>query len=527
MKFVFGVCAASLHKHPKNIFLLFSEKTTKVFWGRSGKYWNIFCKDFLYIIRFSDKRLSEIMSTVVASEKGHVLQKKTTSSLRQTRAGKWIAILLLFLLVMPTFNMIPTQRVGGLNRPITELVNFIIVAIWIWIRISYGKSVELRPRWFEAAFWLLPVTFVLSDLVFAFNGGHLSTKHFYEFLNSFRPIAFIQLSMFILRQGKVESENFSVVMKYLVRVISGVVIYIGLLAVLQIQRIGVVQNFLHFFYRFEGGIREEIAYLAIQHYGRATSIFHWGNSLGEFLTVALLILFVYFLNRPKKRTIYLPAIAIGLFGIVLSGSRMALIALAVGMFVILLLKRQFKILFIVMIAGLIILYAMDYVAQRTGQSSRFSELFNFISGTGAIPPTLQTRLTHTSKSLSAFTYEDISQWTGTTVTDYQSIVPESFDNEYLKYLVWNGYLGLVAFILFQAGIIFRSWLAFKLFPPGTSGNMLSLALLAVSMSMVFSAYSQDTWGGERTLQLVFILLGVLVYFRNLQFKKPASSAKMN
>ena len=309
-------------------------------------------------------------------------------------------------------------------------------------------------------------------------------------------------------------------MQYLVNVISCGVIYIGLMAVLQIQGVSFIQKFLNFFYRFEGGIREEIAYVAIQNYGRATSIFHWANSLGEFLTVALLILFVYVLDHPNRRSLRLPiiAIAVGLFGIVLSGSRMALIALAIGMFIILILRRQFKVLIIVFIGGLIILYAMDFVAQKTGRASRLNELFSFISGTGAVPPTLQTRIDNTSESISAFIYGDFSHWTGTTVTNYQSIAPENFDNEYLKYLVWSGYIGLVAFVLFQLGVCLRSWLAFRYFPPGTPGNTLSLSLLAVSMSMMFSAYSQDAWGGERTLQLVFIVLGVLVYFRNLQVK---------
>jgi hypothetical protein len=463
------------------------------------------------------------MNNVVTSEQGRLLQEERISSRLQARAGKGIVTMLLILLVLPTINMIPTRTIGGLNRPITVLVNFISVAIWLLIRISYGRFVSLRPKWFDAALLLLPATFILSDLVFAINGGSLGSNHIYEILNSLRPITFVQVSMFILRLGKVTLDKFGNLMQKLVNVISFVVIYIGLLAAFQMMGVTFVQNFLHFFYRFEGENLHlvQIAYDAIQNYGRATSIFHWANSLGEFLSIALFILFVYFLDRPSSRGRYLIAIAIGMFGIALSGSRSSLIALVIGILVILIVRRQFKLFIIALVGGLIILFAMEFVTHSTGNSSRYVEFFNYIFEKGPMPQTLQHRIGTMSSITSGFAKADISHWTGTTVVNWENIAPLNFDSEYLKYLVWSGYFGLAAFILFQAGVIFYLWSAFRYFPRHTPGNILSLALLAACLSMSVTAFSQDSWSGERSLQLVFILLGVLVYMRNLSVKNRA------
>jgi len=427
---------------------------------------------------------------------------------RQQVAIRLIGAVFLALLICPTIIVPPGS--GVLSRSLSEWLDFGLVGVWMLARILAGRAMAIRPRWLEIALWLPAWAFVLSELVFGARGGDLDPSHLYAVLNVLRPIALVQLLVGICCWGKIDREAYARAHRSLLLIAAIALIYTGSLALLQFFEVRPALNFLQDFYQYASHGRYEIAVSAVEDYGRVTSIFHWANSLGIFVAAGLLLLIPQALTR-ETGVIGLGATLLGIMTLVLSGSRTAMVALGIGLVVILIIQRRFRVIALLLIGGLFFSAAANLIETRTGASSRLFGLFDWLFGNGPLPGSLDFRLTNLIWSLQQFVRLPEVFWTGTTVTDYRDIVPRSFDSEFLKYLVWTGVFGLVAFVLFQLGVIASAWRSLLLAPKGDLRRDLAASLLATFIAMAVAASNQDVWGQYKLLQLVFVFLGFLVY----------------
>ena len=446
------------------------------------------------------------------------LEAKRTASLdrwtlvlsRQQLAISGLTFLMLAYLIAPMVRLLPAG-LGVFNRPIIEMLDLILVASWIVARLVFGSSIRVKPALLEMAFWLVPLSTVISAMTVVLRGDSLALKHVYALVNALRPLALVEWVVLISLWSKLAGGALERLVKSLYSVLGMSIIYIGVLAILQYWKVGPVQDFLYQFYRYDfSESLLDIVYTAIDVYGRATSIFHWANSLGMFIAIALIVLASYLWEHRQTRWLY-AAVLVGLFGLILSGSRASLIALVIGLLCITLLYRRFREVFLLGFGALIVFLALSFIEAQTGSSSRLIELINYLTGAGPIPATFATRLVKLQLGIDFITSSPSIFWAGISVTGSQARTLMPFDNEYLMYSIWNGTLGLLAFLGTQLALIFYSLWVFRRSQRLSLVRLLALSVFSVFTSMSLAAFSQNVWTQDRLMQMVFIFFGVFVY----------------
>ena len=435
--------------------------------------------------------------------------------------------MLLVALVCPTIQilspiqiLLPRSSSRALSRPLYELFDFGLVGMWLGLWVFRPKLIAVRPRWLQATLFLYPAAFFVSTVAFAQRGGALELKHYYALINSLRPVALVALTVALARWGRLADAQIDSVNNRVVFIVAVSAFFVSGLTLLQTADSVPAQDFLHTFYTYENIGWQDMASMAIENYGRATSIFRWANSLGMFLALTLLLLLPTLAWGRRSRLIMLVPVLTCLVALVLSGSRSGLIALTVGIAIVFLAQRQARMLILVGIVVLAVVAGMSLVEARTGNVSRFTELFDYVTERGPMPYNLAGRLTNTGYTLTQFSAHARSIWTGTTVTEYDSLIWRSFDNEYLKHLVWNGILGLIAFVGFEVGIMAYVLRLLRRGRELTTSKLLTGSLAGMVVAMAITAYSQDVWSQPKVMHLVLILLGILVYVDDSQTGLP-------
>ena len=421
-----------------------------------------------------------------------------------------ISAFILFYLICPTLKVFPSSIDNTFNRPLYELVDFALVGIWAFVRLFRSRYISADAKKLELAFWIISFSMLLSSFIFVFRGGGVSLKPVYEFIFNLRPLAVFQLVVALCRYYQVSESYIARVNRAFIFVVCISVIYVSLLGLLQYVGYSPAQNFLYTFYRY-GNLENDIIFRVGQDYGRVISIFHWANSLGIYLSLALLLIFSISLERGKK-VVYFISLGLGLTALILSGSRAAFIVFVFGACLLFLAKRnRVKTLLFIILGIIIITQAVSLIGLQESSLSRFLELVDFASNKTNVPRTFQARLDNFSLSLREFTSDPFLTVVGRSVNyDFQpKLLYGSFDNEYLKFFLIEGAIGLIAFLYFQVRIIAYTWRVYR--AKNITTRFLSEVLCVIFISMSVSALSQDVWFHYKILHMVFLFFGLLVY----------------
>jgi hypothetical protein len=342
----------------------------------------------------------------------------------------------------------------------------------------------------------------------------IDIKQIYILVFSLRPLALTGLVILICQWGKLSLTSCSRVLQIIIWTVALSVMYVSIVAFLQIRQISAAQQFIYDFYRYDLA-HPEIAYEAVILYGRASSIFQWPNSLSIFLVISAFLLVIYAGNSARRIWLWIP-IMIGVGGVVLSGSRAGLAILVIGIAVIAFSRRQYGLLLLLAIGAVLLGGIISFVEVETDRVSRLHELFDWLSGVGPMPLTLQLRIDNWIDAVSYYATQPTA-FTGITIigTRVGGLAVASFDSEYLLYFVWNGFIGLMSFLLFQFGLIVYSARLPRWQRDIKTVRTLSQFLLIGALILPIVAVSQEVWSQQRLLHLYFICLGLLVYSRNL------------
>lgn len=421
--------------------------------------------------------------------------------------------LLFVFMFTPVIKVLPINS-DTVNRPLNDLLDLALVGIWFVLAILHWPKAIIQPRWLALCLWLPPFSYMISIIIYGLIHFSIDVKQIYILIFSLRPLALTGIVIVVCRWSKFPPNWLNRMLQIVVWVVAMHTIYVSALAVLQIQQISIAQEFIYRFYQYELA-NPEIVYEAVIRYGRASSIFHWPNSLGVSLVINLFLLMNYSGNSIKRIWLWAP-IAAGLLGVLLSGSRAAILILLIGVAVTILYRRQLLLLFVLGVGAILLGTAVGYIETQTEQSSRFYELLYWVTGMGPMPLTFRLRIENWIEVVSYYATQP-TVLTGITIIGERagSLRFDSFDNEYLVYFTWNGIIGLLSFLLFQAGLILYTARLVLLHRGSRAMSVLSVFLLIVTITLPIIAISQEVWGQQRLLHLVFVCLGLLIYNRNI------------
>ncbi len=424
-----------------------------------------------------------------------------------------LAGMLFVFLFTPVIKVLPINS-EAINRPLNDLLDLALVGIWLVLAFLHWPKAIIQPRWLAVCLWLPPLSYMISIIMYGLTHFSIDVKQLYIFMFSLRPLALTGIVVLICRWGKFSPNLLNRILQIVVWLVALNTIYVSVLALLQIRQITAAQQFIYTFYKYELA-NPEIVYEAVTRYGRASSIFHWPNSLGVFLVVNLFLMMNYLGNSIKRIWLVIP-IAIGVLGVILSGSRTGFLILSMGLAIMIFYRRQFLLLFLLGIGGLLFGLIIGFVEAQTEQSSRLYELIYWLTGAGPMPLTFRLRIENWVEAI-VYYINQPTVLTGITIIGERAgnLLFDSFDNEYLVYFVWNGLIGLLCFLLFQFGLALY---AFRLVLQSRrikALSVLAMFLFTVALTMPLIAMSQEVWNQQRLLHLVFICLGLVVYNKNM------------
>lgn len=426
-----------------------------------------------------------------------------------------LSVLLFVFLFTPTVQVLPINS-EALNRPLHDLLDLLLVGVWIVLAILRWPRGIIRPQWLALCLWLPPVSYALSIIMYVLMNLSIDIKQLYILIFSMRPLALTGIVIMLCRWGRLPLASSGRVLRSIVWIVAIHVTFVSILAFLQIREISTAQRFMYNFYRYDLA-NPEIVYEAVVRYGRASSIFHWPNSLSVFLVISLFLLVAYVGNSGRRFWLWIP-IVIGIGGVILAGSRGGFAILALGFALIALARRQYMLLLFLCTGAVLWGVFITFVEMETGRVSRLYELIDWVRGVGPMPLTFQLRITNWIEAVSYYATQSTAL-TGITIVGERvgRLVVDSFDNEYLVYFVWNGIIGFLLFLLFQLGLIVYS-VRLTLRRRGPKAvSVLTLFFLLIAFTLPMIAISQEVWSQQRLLHLIFVCLGVLIYYRNLLY----------
>lgn len=463
--------------------------------------------------------------TTEAANKATKLAELSVPQVR-IRATTVLAGFFLLSLVIPTMSVLPAGF-GALNRTLEEFWDFAVIGAWLFLFITGAtQKVAIRPAYLRWSLWVLPIAVTISVFFRAFN-GYPTLNDVYAILFALRPIAIIQITGFLLWFGHVGERGIHRAIDLIFVIVGIVLAYVSLVAILQALRVSVIFQFVERFYGneilFQGEMIQR-SLQAIEYYNRTTSIFPWANHYGTYTAVSLLLLFHYFLyTRWMKRYLLAIPMLLGVVGLVLSGSRTAFIILFLGIFLTILIRRQFRLLPLLAFGAVLVVIAFSYSSLILGSNPRVVEIVDYLRGEAPVPKTFTDRFNNYDLWLSGTYYDKGNPITGITTGVFDSIREtqeiKPFDNEYLKNFILFGGIGLIAFILLELGLITYTWRTHLRNNLRSPAGFLASTLFTIYVPLSIAAMVQDTWQLAKVIYLLFVPLGVLLYII-----KPISKA---
>ena len=257
----------------------------------------------------------------------HPLSRNVRVGSRTQRATWVLGGLLFIFLFTPTFKVLPI-RSEALNRPLNDLLDLLLVGIWMVFAVLRWPRGIIRPQWLALCLWLIPLSYMISIVMYGLIHLDIDIKQFYILLFSMRPLALTGLVILICQWGNLSLASCNRALQIIVWTLALSVVYVTILAFLQIRQVATAQQFIHDFYRYDLA-NPEVVYFAVTQYGRASSIFHWPNSLSIYLVISVFLLVTYAGKWGRRIWLWLPMM-IGIGGVVLAGSRAGLTMLVRG-----------------------------------------------------------------------------------------------------------------------------------------------------------------------------------------------------
>lgn len=427
--------------------------------------------------------------------------------------GGW----LLFAIVGPVVSRMP---VAVLNRPFIDYISLVILLIWLIYRGLAPYQFKMRSWWHELALWLLPLSYLISDIGFVLLGHKLVFKHYQALVFAIRPVVIVQFVIFICTVGRINNEWAQKMAYTMLKMLAIGTVIVGVVATTQYIRIPVFAPIQNLLYKYENALLD-MSSEAAAVYGRVSSIFRWFNTLGQFsFTVSTLLLPHIFSGRASLLNV--SALVMGIAALIFSGSRTGLIGFVLGAVIILVFLRQIKpILYslALVIVGATLVMSLGLVDP---EQSRLFELLAFVNNEDEGPATFEGRqgrwdefLVHYHKDYTRYITTGITPTTNVDELLVHNGRVGSFDSEYLRTYVWNGAIGLGLLITFQLIMLVKTWymVIFKV-PKGIIQSYgLSLATLFTVMPIL--AYSQQVWTNIILIHMFYLFLGVFLYLVNI------------
>lgn len=231
------------------------------------------------------------------------------------------------------------------------------------------------------------------------------------------------------------------------------------------------------------------------------------NSLGIILAIGLVISIYLLFNESKKYFIFLP---LGLFVVLLTGSRTALIMVVLVSVFTLFYMFRYKVRFRKTIGLLFIVFAI-YIWNSTpeAQLSRLSSIGNELTS-----GTLNSRTVIWDAGIQVFKENPVF---GVGVGSFQEAtvgssvlgVEMSSHNSYLSILVENGLLGFLPFAMFLIALIFFAWKT----KYDKDLRWLSLSLITLWLTLSLASHAE-------VQKYTWIIFGIIVssYFISRKFR---------
>lgn len=435
---------------------------------------------------------------------------------RQELAVRIIGGLLFMAVLGPVVSRMP---VAELNRPFIDYISLLVLLIWLIYKVVATYQLRMNSFWHELALWMLPLSYLISDIGFILLGHKLSFKHYQALLFAVRPVPIVEFVIFLCTVGKIRGEWSRELAFHLLKILAIVTIFVGLVATTQYIQVPVFAPIQNSLYKYENALLD-MSSEAAAVYGRVSSIFRWFNTLGQFaFTVSILLLPHVFCGRGTLLNV--SALGMGVAALVFSGSRTGLIGFALGAVIILLYLRQIKPL---LYSGMAIL-ATAVIVMSMGlanpESSRLFELVAFLNEDEG-PETFEGRqgrwdefLVHYHRDYAAYVPTGITPTTNVDELLTHNGRVGSFDSEYLRTYVWNGAIGLGLLISFQIIMALRTWTMVFTCKARGINNCFGISLATLFTVMPILAISQQVWTNIILMHLFYIFLGAYLHLYKL------------
>ncbi len=290
------------------------------------------------------------------------------------------------------------------------------------------------------------------------------------------------------------------------------IIVTSLLGIGQFFNISIVNNIIERAYEVKDIPVSNIE--AFETDNRVTSIFHGSNAFGSFSATAVFLLFFFY--QAHKNFLSIAAIPLGVFALLLAGSRASVAMLVLSIFLYycsgINFKRFAKGVVMVVLLGVALLIFVHYMGVLIGSENvyRFEEISNFFLH-GQLPGSMQARLDTLSwmpKSILnnphmvfgvSHSYASSSQFT-------------SPDNQYVAWLLRYGIVGVSFMILWVLGVFIYLVSLRKKMKKSSEPVLfvLSKGILIFWFWMIVHGISEDTFFGSRRRELLFFLMAFII-----------------